>query len=146
MYSRTWASSLRYWDSRLFWASTLFYSLGTGMEHVAVGWLVFDITDSAFLVGVTAAARMAPLFFLGTCSWVSNFRFPHRVSSTRVMTFDLSWALMRAAPSKAGMAVFLKRWTSRERSATSCFRSWFSRRGSSVVVLPSWFFRRGSSA
>jgi len=34
------------------------------------------------------------------------------------------------------MAVFLKRWTSRERSATSCFSSWFFRRGSSVVVLP----------
>ena len=68
MYSRTWASSLRYRDSRLFWASTLFYSLGTGMEHVAAGWLVFDITDSAFLVGVTAAARMAPLFFLGMFS------------------------------------------------------------------------------
>ncbi len=31
-------------------------------------WLVFDITDSAFLVGVTAAARMAPLFFLGIFS------------------------------------------------------------------------------
>ena len=26
---------------------------------------------------------------------MSNFRFPHLVSSTRVMTFDLSWALMR---------------------------------------------------
>ncbi len=49
MYLSTWASSLRYRDFRLFWGSTLFYSLGTGMEHVTVGWLVFDITDSAFL-------------------------------------------------------------------------------------------------
>ena len=47
VYSRAWASSLRYRDFRLFWASTLFYSLGTGMGHVAVGWLVFDITGSA---------------------------------------------------------------------------------------------------
>ena len=68
MYSRAWASSLRYRDFRLFWASTLFYSLATGMEQVAVGWLVFDITGSAFLVGVAAAARMAPLFFLGILS------------------------------------------------------------------------------
>jgi len=30
----------------------------------------------------------------------------------------------------------LKRWNSRERSATSCFKSWFSRRGSPAVVLP----------
>ena len=52
----------------MFWASTLFYSLGTGMEHVAVGWLVFDITGSAFLVGVAAAARMAPMLFLGVLS------------------------------------------------------------------------------
>ena len=52
----------------MFWVSTLFYSLGTGMEHVAVGWLVFDITGSAFIVGVSAAARMAPLFLLGILS------------------------------------------------------------------------------
>ena len=68
MYSRTWASSLRYRDFRLFRATSLFYSLGTGMERVAVGWLVFDITDSPVQFGVTAAARMAPLFFLGMFS------------------------------------------------------------------------------
>lgn len=68
IYSQAWASSLRYRDFRLFWASTLSYSLGTGMEHVAVGWLVFDITGSPFLVGVAAAARMAPMFFLGILS------------------------------------------------------------------------------
>lgn len=68
IYSQAWASSLRFRDFRLFWASTFFYSLGTGMEHVAVGWLVFDITGSAFIVGVAAAARMAPLFFLGILS------------------------------------------------------------------------------
>ena len=68
IYSGAWASSLRFRDFRLFWASTFFYSVGTGMEHVAVGWLVFDITGSAFMVGVAAAARMAPLFFLGILS------------------------------------------------------------------------------
>ncbi len=68
VYSGPWASSLRYRDFRLFWASTLCYSLGTGMEAVAVGWLVFEITGSAFMVGVAAAARMAPMFFLGILS------------------------------------------------------------------------------
>ena len=38
------------------------------MEAVAVGWLVFDLTGSAFMVGVASAARMAPLFFLGILS------------------------------------------------------------------------------
>ena len=38
------------------------------MEQVAVGWLVFDMTGSPFMVGVAAAARMAPFFFLGILS------------------------------------------------------------------------------
>ena len=38
------------------------------MEQVAVGWLVFDLTGSPFMVGVAAAARMAPFFFLGIFS------------------------------------------------------------------------------
>lgn len=38
------------------------------MESVAVGWLVFEITGSAFMVGVASAARMAPLFILGILS------------------------------------------------------------------------------
>ena len=68
IYSGAWASSLRIRDFRLFWSSTFSYSVGTGMEAVAVGWLVFDLTGSAFMVGVASAARMAPLFFLGILS------------------------------------------------------------------------------
>lgn len=63
-----WAASLQYRDFRFLCASTLFYSLGSGMEHVAIGWLVFDMTGSAFMVGVAFAARMAPFFFLGMVS------------------------------------------------------------------------------
>ena len=48
--------------------STLFYSLGMGMERVAIGWLVFEITGSPFMVGVAAAAQMVPFFFLGILS------------------------------------------------------------------------------
>ena len=68
VYSGAWASSLRIRDFRLFWSSTFSYSVGTGMEAVAVGWLVFDLTGSAFMVGVASAARMAQLFFLGILS------------------------------------------------------------------------------
>ena len=64
----SWASSLQFRDFRFVWASTVFYSLSTGMEQVAVGWLVFDLTESPFMVGVSAAARMAPFFFLGIFS------------------------------------------------------------------------------
>ena len=63
-----WAASLHYRDFRLLWASTLLFSLGTGMETVAVGWLILNITESPFMVGVAAAARMVPFFFLGILS------------------------------------------------------------------------------
>ena len=73
-----WAASLHYRDFRLLWASTLLYSLGTGMENVAVGWLIFDITGSPFMVGVAAAARMAPFFFLGLLSGAMSDRLDRR--------------------------------------------------------------------
>ena len=35
---------------------------------VALGWLVFEMTDDPFLVGVAFAAGMVPFFFLGIVS------------------------------------------------------------------------------
>ena len=63
-----WAASLRIRDFRLLWASTAFYSLATGMEQVSVGWLIFELTGSEFMVGVGAGARMLPFFVLGIIS------------------------------------------------------------------------------
>ena len=48
------------------------------MENVAVGWLIFDITGSPFMVGVAAAARMAPFFFLGLLSGAMSDRLDRR--------------------------------------------------------------------
>lgn len=64
----TWAVSLKYRDYRVLWAATVFQSVGMGMEHVALGWVVLELTDSPFMVGVASAARMAPFFFLGIVS------------------------------------------------------------------------------
>ena len=63
-----WASSFKYRDYRLLWVATVFQSVGMGMEHVALGWVVLELTDSPFMVGVASAARMAPFFFLGIVS------------------------------------------------------------------------------
>ena len=125
---RGWNASLRYRDFRLFWVSTLCYSLGTGMEHVAVGWLVFDITGSAFMVGVAAAARMAPLFFLGILSgamadWLERRLFLFfsalggvavaAVMATMLLTGDPNaWAII--ALSAAGGCVFAFTLTTRQ--------------------------------
>lgn len=50
---------LRYRDFRLLTLSTLFFYAARWMEVVVQGWLVLEITDSPFLVGVTGALRFA---------------------------------------------------------------------------------------
>ena len=63
-----WATSFQHRDFKYLWSSTLFQSLGTGMEQVALGWLILDMTDSPVMVGLSTALRMAPMFFLGLLS------------------------------------------------------------------------------
>jgi len=75
----TWAASFKYRDYRLLWVATVFQSVGMGMEHVALGWLVLELTDSAFMVGVASAARMAPFFFLGIVSGAVADRVERRM-------------------------------------------------------------------
>ena len=75
---RNWAVSLRIRDFRLLWASSLLYSLATGMEQVSIGWLVYELTDSEFMVGVGAAARMLPFFLLGLLSGAVADRWQRR--------------------------------------------------------------------
>lgn len=74
-----WARSFRYRDFRLLWAASLFHSLCMGMDHVALGWLVLDMTDSPFMVGVASAARIAPFFFLGILSGAVSDRVDRRI-------------------------------------------------------------------
>ena len=73
-----WATSLGIRDFRLLWASTLLYSLATGMEQVSVGWLIFELTGSELMVGVGAAARMLPFLLLGMLSGAIADRWGRR--------------------------------------------------------------------
>ncbi len=62
------APSFAFRDFRLLWVSTLLQSTSMGMNWVVVGWLVFEITDSAFMVGLSSALTMLPFFLLGLVS------------------------------------------------------------------------------
>ena len=88
-----WAASLRFKDFRLLWLSTLFYSLATGMEQVSVGWLIYELTGSEFMVGVGAAARMLPFFVLGMLSGAIADRWDRR-TLLRVGTLGASAAAL----------------------------------------------------
>ena len=73
-----WAFPFQSRDFRLLSVSVLLYSVGSGMEQVAVGWLVFELTGSSFMIGVASAARMAPFFFLGILSGTLSDRLERK--------------------------------------------------------------------
>ena len=86
------------------------------MEHVAVGWLVFDITGSAFIVGVAAAARMAPLFFLGILSgamadWLERRLFLLFIAlSGMAVAGIMAVVLLTGTPDLGGSCAGRSRW------------------------------------
>jgi MFS family permease len=46
-------------------SASFFDAIGFMGEQVVLSWLILDLTDNPFMVGVALALRMAPLFFLG---------------------------------------------------------------------------------
>ncbi|MBI4312005.1 MAG: MFS transporter, partial [Chloroflexi bacterium] len=55
-------STLRYRDFRLLWASIALASVSRWLQEVTIGWLVWDMTGSALLVGLIGGLRAAPVF------------------------------------------------------------------------------------
>ena len=80
MILKEWRTSLQYSDFRVLSLASALHSVGFGMDNVVLGWLVFELTDSPVMVGLSAALRMVPLFLLGVFSGVladSNDRRLH---------------------------------------------------------------------
>lgn len=68
-------SIFRYRNFVLVWSSTTLVGMGTQMEAAVLGWFVLTLTDSPFLVGLIAAARMA-LNFLALFAGAIADRLP----------------------------------------------------------------------
>jgi MFS family permease len=63
-----WASRIprvfRHYNYRLFFAGQLVTLLGTWIQSVALAWLVYRLTHSAFLLGLVSFCSQAPIFFI----------------------------------------------------------------------------------
>jgi len=51
-------------DYRLFWTTQFISNIGSWMQAIAQGWLVYRLTDSPFLLGFVGFANSIPMFFL----------------------------------------------------------------------------------
>ncbi len=68
----------RYRNFALVWCSTALVGMGTQMESAVLGWFVLTLTDSPFLVGSIAAARMA-LNFMALFAGAISDRLPRNL-------------------------------------------------------------------
>ena len=93
------AIALRYPDFRVLWLSTVSNQLGWGMQQVLLGWLVFDTTGNAGMVGAIFAARSAPNLIVGLIAGSVTDRFDRRLimrlacSAMLVVCLLMSWLL-----------------------------------------------------
>jgi len=87
--------SLKYRDYRLLWISTLFTSAGQWFQQITVGWLVFELTGSAFLLGAINGFRALPLLLLAPLGGVLADRVDRKalLQSTSVLAFVASAVL-----------------------------------------------------
>lgn len=89
---------------RLLWLSNFFFFGGVWTQTLILGWLVFDITNSEFLLALFTAARLGPMM-LGPISGVIADRFDR----ARVVLIAAAWAF--AAVSMIAILVSIDRIT-----------------------------------
>ena len=72
--------ALRHRNFRLFTTGQSLSLIGTWMQQVAIGWLVYRLTNSAFLLGLTAFVAQGPGFLLAPFAGELADRFnKHRI-------------------------------------------------------------------
>jgi MFS family permease len=87
--------SLKYRDYRLLWISTLFTSSGQWFQQITVGWLVWEMTHNAFLLGSINGFRALPLLLLAPVGGVAADRVERKslLQYTAILAFVSSAAL-----------------------------------------------------
>ena len=89
-------NSFQYRDYRLMWVSSTILSASTFMEQVVLSWMILELTDSAFMVGVASGARMAPFLLLGLLAGAIADRVSRRVILP-ILVFGLAAASLIVA-------------------------------------------------
>lgn len=85
-------AALRHRNFRLFWSGQLISLIGTWMQNMAQGWLVLQLTNSPFLLGLVSAIQFTPLLVLALVAGVVADRVPKR----RLLIFTQSSLMLLA--------------------------------------------------
>lgn len=87
--------ALRHRNYRLFFVGQLVSLIGTWMEQTAMGWLVYQLSGSKFLLGAVAAAGTAPMLVLSLWGGSVADRYPKRsiLVSTQAVSMVVAFIL-----------------------------------------------------
>lgn len=93
-----WGRSLRALRSRnyrLFFAGQSVSLIGTWMTRLAMSWIVYQLTDSAFLLGLTSFVGQIPAFFVAPIAgvWLDRWNRHQVLVITQVLAMIQSLAL-----------------------------------------------------
>ena len=88
-------ASLRYRDFRLYWGGQLVSLIGTWMQIVAQSWLVLELSNSPFILGVLSALQFLPILLLSILGGVVADRLPKRqlLLGTQAVSMFLAFVL-----------------------------------------------------
>jgi len=85
--------AFRHRNYRLFFSGQLVSLMGTWITQVAQGWLVYDLSHSPFLLGLTSFAGQVPVFFITSFGGM----VADRVDRRRLLLVTQSLAMLQAA-------------------------------------------------
>jgi MFS transporter, DHA1 family, staphyloferrin A biosynthesis exporter len=88
-------ASLRHRNYRLLWIGNLISQTGDWMDQVALNWLVYQLTGSAFYLGVLNLCRLAPILVFTLVGGVIADRVERRwlLFTTQVVAMVLAFVL-----------------------------------------------------
>lgn len=70
--------ALRYREYRLLWYGQVFASMGTWMDQVTRGWLIYELTDSALQLGMVRGIQALPFLLLSPIAGSTADRYSRK--------------------------------------------------------------------
>jgi MFS family permease len=96
-------AAFRYRDFRLFWLSLFVSNVGTWMQMTATNWLLYQLTDSPFQLGLNGIFRAVPAIFLGLISGTFADRYDRKrlllLTQIALALLSLSMAMLDSSES-----------------------------------------------
>lgn len=94
--------TLRYRNFRIFFFGQSISLVGTWMQAIAMGWLVYRLTNSPFLLGIVGFSSQIPMFILGPFAGVLTDRLDRHKILVATQILSMVQALTLAALTLTG--------------------------------------------